>query len=273
MNTSPKIDTTFWDSRRNKITSSAGMWIGGRHVKVRNRDLFEELMGQKTYMQLLILNATGRMVNKNIADWIEVNFAGLSYPDARIWCNQIAAIAATSGTTIPAATIAGTLASDSRAYGPRTNVFSINFLKKAMEHKNKRRPLSEFIEAQPKLHGRPDISGFARPVDREDERTGPYRRLMAKFEIKEGKYLQLALEIDKYLYDNYGSGINSGGFASAFFADQGFTAEQTYNIKSLSVASGVLACAVDNQNAPANSFLPLRCDDIDYQGVKARELP
>jgi citrate synthase len=37
--------------------------------------------------------------------------------------------------------------------------------------------------------------------------------------------------------------------------------------------SGVTACYVDAVERPAETFLPLRCDDIDYQGPPPRDVP
>jgi hypothetical protein len=42
---------------------------------------------------------------------------------------------------------------------------------------------------------------------------------------------------------------------------------------SMLVASGVTACYLDTYHRPADTFLPLRCDDIDYQGSAKRTVP
>ncbi|MDF3013596.1 MAG: hypothetical protein K0Q78_1800, partial [Cellvibrio sp.] len=36
---------------------------------------------------------------------------------------------------------------------------------------------------------------------------------------------------------------------------------------------GVTACYLDTYHRPPDTFLPLRCTDIDYQGAAARPVP
>lgn len=37
--------------------------------------------------------------------------------------------------------------------------------------------------------------------------------------------------------------------------------------------SGVTVCYVEEADKPPESFLPLRCDDIEYQGKPPRKVP
>ena len=60
---------------------------------------------------------------------------------------------------------------------------------------------------------------------------------------------------------------------SAFLSDQKFTPKEVYQIFSTLVMSGVTACYLDTEKKPADSFLTLRCDDIDYQGAQQRPVP
>jgi citrate synthase len=59
----------------------------------------------------------------------------------------------------------------------------------------------------------------------------------------------------------------------AFLVDQGFTPQEIYRIFSISVNSGVTACYIEAAESSPESFLPLRCCDMDYQGHPPRELP
>ena len=94
-----------------------------------------------------------------------------------------------------------------------------------------------------------------------------------KIGFKVGKHIKLGLEIESYLIENYGQSMNVGGYISAFLADQKLTAEEVYCLFPTMVSSGITACYVDDANKPAGHFLPLRCDDIEYAGPAARELP
>src|SRR5690606_29156545 len=94
--------------------------------------MLEELIGKKSYFQIMMLNATGRLVDRNLADWFEAIFGCLSWPDPRIWCNQIGALAGTARTNNMVATIMGALASDSRTYGPLTVIEGATFIQQAL---------------------------------------------------------------------------------------------------------------------------------------------
>jgi len=67
--------------------------------------------------------------------------------------------------------------------------------------------------------------------------------------------------------------MNINGYMSAFLSDQGFSAQEVYRMFSMLVASGVTACYLDTYRQPAGSFLPLRCEDISYQGPAQRAVP
>lgn len=261
----------WWENQRGQINSTVGKWRGGIDVSVQGRSLFKELIGEISLMQLTILNATGKLVKRNVADWIEVNFMGVSYPDSRIWCNQIAALAADTGASVVAASTAACLSADSRAYGgSQTSESCMTFLQSALKERQQGRSLAEVLSAVPHKKGKPIIVGFARPVDKDDERLQPYMAEQARLKIPQGDYLKLALELSDYLHQHYGLSVNSGGYASAFLLDQGFSPQQGYRIKALCVAGGALGCYRDFIDRPQGAFLPQHCADIDYTGPAPR---
>jgi len=264
----------FWDNRRSKITSSIGGWQGGKDVVSHGHSLIHELLGNISYMQMIILNVTGRLVDKKLAKWFEGNFIGLSYPDSRIWCNQIGALAGTMRTSPVAATVAGILGTDSRAYGgSQTSRIGMEYIQQALNKFKQGASIQEIISQSPHKNKRPVINGFARPVKKKDERIEPYEKMTKKLGFEVGEHLSLAYKIGEHLEKEYGLGMNSGGYTCAFFADQCFNAEEVYQIKAIAASSGIMACFIDNISQPPDSFLPLRCEDVLYIGVAARELP
>ncbi|KMT63721.1 hypothetical protein [Catenovulum maritimum] len=266
-------NTEYWDKRNQTIFNSVGHWQGGVDVTIENKSLMTELMGQVTYMQLHILNATGQLVAKNIADWIEVCFMGLSYPDSRIWCNQVAAYAGDTKTSVVAAAASAILAADSRGYGgSHARKMSMAAQLLAFEQYQQGMPLDEIIRQAKFKNGKPIIVGFARPIDRDDERLKPFAEIQQKLEIEQGQYLKFAFLLSDYLKQHFNLSINCGGYASAFLLDQGFSPDDGYKINSFSVVSGAIACFRDQQAQSPNSFLPMKCQDIDYTGPQPREL-
>ncbi len=273
---SKETDTSFWDSKRGKIhTRKGGVLISEGRVISHGYDLLNDLMGRSSYFQLLILNATGRVVERRVADWLEAYFFCLSYPDSRIWCNHVGSLAGTLKTSPVAAISAGVLCSDSRLYGPGAVLSSVGFITNALFKKKNGMTAEEIVEAHPRRRpdGAPMISGFNRPVAKGDERIPALERITEQFGFQRGKHLKLAYEIEAVLSQKYNEFMNSGGYRSAFLSDQGFRADEIYRLLSQMVTAGVMACYSEAVDHPGGAFFPLRCDDIDYQGNPPRVLP
>ncbi|MFY0675691.1 MAG: hypothetical protein JXR18_00240 [Neptuniibacter sp.] len=264
----------FLDQQRGVVRSRTGGWFPGKGVFSHGYSMMDELVGEKSYFQVLILNATGKMVDKAMADWVEAIYICLSWPDPRIWCNQIGALGGTSKCSVVAATVAGTLASDSRTYGVRPLIDGVEFIQNAMHQKRQGLNVPSIVESECAKHaGKPYIVGYARPIAKGDERLEAMERVSEALGFSEGKHLTLAYDIEQELRNRFDEGMNINGYMSAFLSDQGFTAQEVYQMFSLLVMSGVTACYLDTLNRPTGAFLPLKCIDMDYQGKSPRPVP
>lgn len=274
MKTKPPIDTGSWDRNRGIIRSRKGGWKIGEAVYCHGYDMIDDFMGHKSYFQVLILNATGRLVEKRLADWLEAIFIGLSWPDPRVWCNQIGALAGTMRASVVAATTAGVLAADSRNYAQRTLVEGCKFISFALSETRKGLTAEEFVMQQiTETGGTPKFMGYARPVAKGDERVPAMERIAKAHGFTDGEHLNLAYAIEKILLERFDESMNLTGYMAAFFSDQDFSGEEAYRICSIWVNSGVTACYTDTIARPAGTFMPLRCDDIEYQGPPPRAVP
>lgn len=268
-----KSNVEYWESKRNKIETNIGKWTGGKDVICHGYSMMNELLGHVSYMQMIVLNITGRMISVNLSKWLEGNFIGVSYPDSRIWCNQIAALAGTSKTSVVAATVAGTLAADSRAYGGgQTSKIGMHFIQNALLDFDSGSTIEQILSKSATKNNKPIISGYARPIRRIDERIPPHQKMTKQLGFDIGKHLSLAYKIDSYLETKFGLGMNIAGYSCAFLSDQGFTPNEMYQIKALMVSSGVTACFIDNIKNEPHTFLPLHCEDILYDGPEHRDL-
>jgi citrate synthase len=221
-----------------------------------------------------MMSVLGYLPEKRLADWIEAGFICMSYPDPRIWCNQIGALGGTTQTKVVGATIAGILASDSTMYGSRPLLDGVSFIHDALKKYKSGLSVDDIVQQEAQQHrGKVQITGYARPLVAGDERIVAMERVTEQLEFERGEHLQLAYEIEKVLRDQHQESMNINGYVSAFLSDQGLSAEQIYRLCSLCVMSGVTACYVEEQDKPPESFLPLRCDDIDYQGKAPRKVP
>lgn len=269
-----KNRTSFWDQRRGKIFSSKGGWKIGKGIFNHGYSMMDDFVGKTSYMQVVMLNATGRLPERNLAEWLEAFFICLSWPDPRIWCNQIGALNGETHTSATAATSAGLLAMDSRAYGAWTLIEGVNVIQKALEQYRQGVLVEEIVKSAGQLVGaKPAITGYARPIAKGDERVGAMEKVTEQLGFEIGEHLKLAYMIEDYLSINFNESMNINGYVSAFLSDQGFTAEEVYRMSATLVASGVTACYTDTRDKVPNSFLPLRCDDIEYEGKPARAVP
>ena len=98
-------------------------------------------------------------------------------------------------------------------------------------------------------------------------------RTASKLGLKDGKHLTLAYEIEKIMRAKWGESMNLAGYCAAFFSDQGFVAHEVYCLLSCWVNSGIHACYAEAADQPPESFFPLHCEDIDYQGKPPRPVP
>jgi hypothetical protein len=264
----------YLDELRGKIISNTGGWFPGKGVFSHGYSMLEELVGEKSYFQILILNATGKMVDKPFAAWMEAIYGCLSWPDPRIWCNQIGALSGTARTSVVAATAMGCLASDSRTYGVFPLLEGVRFIQSAIQRHEQGLTPQQIVSEVVALHrGKPYIVGYKRPIAKGDERLETMERVAKTLGFSDGEHLQLAYAIEKILLAEFDEGMNINGYMSAFLSDQGFSAQEVYRMFSMLVASGVTACYLDTYQRPPDTFLPLRCVDIDYQGAASRPVP
>ena len=267
-------NTDYWDARRNNVFSAAGGWILGKGAFSYGHNLLDGIIGEHSYMQIHVLNATGKMPERKIADWVEAVFIFQSWPDSRIWCNQIGALGGAAKCPDAAAIAAGVQAAYSEVYGGGTILKGCEFLHSAYAKRQQGLSIKEIVEFEvSRRRGRPDITGFARPLVKGDERVEILWAYARELGFPVGPHEQLAHDVEEYLQAQYGERMNMNGVVAAFGTDQGYSPEQLKNISAAIVSSGIEACYVDNVDRPQGSFLPLRCDDIDYVGKAIREVP
>lgn len=263
-----------WDQRRGKIISKKGGWRVGSGVESHGYDLINELVGHYSYMQVVVLNATGKMPSRKLADWLEAIHICLSWPDPRIWCNRVGALGGSAKASPIASVCSGTMAADSKSYGIRPLVEGVSFITGALKEISRRNISVEgYIEEEiSRRGGKPFFMGYARPLAKGDERIGAMEGVTKKLGFEIGPHLELAYEIEKVLLLKFDETMNINGYGSAFMADQDISAVEIYRVCSVLVASGVAASYVDNIDEEAGLFSPLRVSDISYEGKKSRSL-
>ncbi|WP_076420461.1 hypothetical protein [Colwellia sp. UCD-KL20] len=260
-----------WEHYHGRIVSARGGWKIGEGVQCCGYDMMEDLVGKKSYMQVVILNATGRLPSKALADWIEAIHICLSWPDPRIWCNRIGALAGSARTTAVAASTLGVLAADSKSYGIKPLISGVGFIQYAHKEITKGISIDDFIINEVKKNGgKPYLMGYIRPIAKGDERIPAMEKVTKDLNFTIGKHLSLAYKIEEHLNKKFDETMNVNGYVSAFLSDQGYSAEEVYRIFSSLVISGVTACYTDTRERVKGGFSPLKTSDVTYTGKAFR---
>lgn len=267
-------DTTFWDQRRSRIRTRKGGWRIGGGISVHGHSLLEDLVGRRSFFEVLYLEVTGKLPDPRLARWIEASFLCLAFPDPRIWCNQIGALAGSVRLTPTVGISAGVMASESTLYGPGSTRPAHDFLVSAQAARMSGTSLEAFIASRTRPGGRVRAPGFTRPIAQGDDRVPALAGLAVELGFVNGTYLGLALEIDALLAPHGDAGLNMLGYLAAFLLDHGdMQIADGECLYALAVNAGVHACYAEAASAPAGGFLPLSCADVQYRGAPARPLP
>lgn len=266
-------EATIWDARRGRIVTRKGGWRIGEGVRVGPHSLFDEIIGTYGFFDLVFLQVTDRLPPPGFVRWMEGMLMCGSFPDPRIWCNQVGALAGTMRCTPVAAVTAGTLASDSFLYGPGVARIALEFIAAAVREARAGATAEQIVARRSKPDGSVRLPGYSRPVAEGDDRVDVLRRLAAQLDLHEGEHTAIAWQIDAYLRAHGKDSINAVGYGAAFVQDQGVSVEETYRLFSLGVSGGVHGCYSEAADEPAGTFLPLRVDDVEYTGAPARALP
>lgn len=268
----------FWNSKHGHITSTKGGWRIGEAVYNHGYSMMDELIGNISYFQLMLLNVTGKIPEARLANWLESSYICMSWPDSRIWCNQIGALAGNAKTKPSSACVAGVLASDSILYGPGSLPACMKFISDAAKEHKLGLTIKEIVDKHAHWNisddgsKKPQIPGYARPIAKGDERVIAMKKESRKLGFPIAEHEKLSNDIANYLRKYYDEDINIGGYTVAFLVDQNIQSTDLYRFSVNRVSAGVQACYSEAADNPSGSFLPLKCNDIEYTGVAPRAL-
>lgn len=266
---------SLWDRRRGVIRSRKGGWIIGQGVYYGRYSLLDDLVGRASYFQTMFLSVLDELPERRIADWAEAVYQCMSYPDPRIWCNHIGSLSGTARSSAIAGTTAGILASDSNMYGPGVVIKNVyEFVQQGLARKENGDLLPQILKDNVRRRGsRLIIPGFGRPVATGDERIATMERVSKELGLEAGPHLTFAYDVERYLLETQEETLNLTGYAVVVMMDFGWNFLQIQRVSAILVTSGVAACYSEAYENPPESFLPLRCEDIEYRGHALRPVP
>lgn len=257
---------------RDCITSKSGGWTIGGETTMHGYNIQQQLGVHATWMQTMLLSVTGKLAPVSHAHFIEKVFILTGYPDARLWCNRVAALAGSAKCTATASYSAGISSAEATLYGRQADYKSACLLLEAKRRYDEggEEALSLFIARQ--LKENRAVYGFGRPLLKADERIRPLSNEAVRLGIHSGEHLAVALKIEQQL-KKYKMIMNYGGYVMAHLLDMQFSPKEIYRLLALAFYTGIVPCYIEAFENEPGTFLPIACEDILYEGREERAMP
>ena len=251
-----------------KLVTSAGAFFPGERVVFRGQDLFTSLKNLD-WLELYLFGITGRRYTPQQMRVLHVCWTHNSYPDARLWNNRVAALAGTTRSTGALGISAALAVSEASIYGGATQIRCCEFLTRAKKMLDEGADLDELVRSEIKV--KRGIGGYGRPIVSTDERIAPIMAIVREQGLENGPHLKLAFEVERILLEGrWRWHINSVGLTAALCADFGLSPHEYYLVAVPVFLAGMPPCYIDAVEKTENSFFPLPCRMISYEGVASR---
>ncbi|MFP5394246.1 MAG: citryl-CoA lyase [Gammaproteobacteria bacterium] len=253
-----------------RIRTAMGACYPGSHAVFRGHDLHGEL-ADLDWVELFVFGITGRRLTPAQKRMVGALWVHTSYPDARLWNNRVAALAASNRSTPNLGLVAALAVSEATVYGGQAGLASLGFLQRAAREVADGAQLETLVLAEA---GQRRVYGYGRPINSLDERIPGIMALARELGLAEGVHLKLAFDIEAILVARWPQlRMNYAALHAAIISDMGMNAREYQMLRLPTFLAGMPPGIVDAADKPAGAFLPIRCDDIDYTGVAKREWP
>lgn len=250
--------------------TSMGGWLPKEgKVYLRGKEVLTQLKEYRWH-QYLLYGVTG-IDSKKLARLYEgIWVISCSFPDPRLWNNQVAALGGTARSTGALSTAGALAVTEATIYGLKPIKGVMDFIYRAAESLDSGNSLEDIIKSELKKYR--SIYGYGRPLRANDERVVPLMDFAHSIGAGAGPYTKLAFKIDDYMKaSKYGYRINIAGVSAALVADEGITAEQHYHMASVAFSAGIIPCYIDSASKPEGAFFPFRISSVKYSGAQNKK--
>ncbi len=250
-----------------RLTTRVGACYPGSHANFRGHDLHLDLK-DLDWVELYIFGITGRRFSEAQVRLLHAIWVYTSYPDARLWNNRVAALAASARSSSNLGMAAAIAVSEATVYGGRAGLQSMQFLMRARAALDSGVELSAFVQIE--LMAR-RIYGYGRPINSTDERIPWMMALAKELGVDQGRHLTLAFDVEKILLPRYPKlRMNYAALHAALIADLGLSLREYQLLRVPTFMAGMVPCSVEAAEKPQGAIFPTPCTGVTYEGADIR---
>jgi citrate synthase len=232
-----------------EIRTRVGIARLGCHVVVHGKDLHRECL-DLGFVHYLLFCVTGRVFDSARAGVLERLWVATGYPDARIWCNRVAAYLGSARVDPGLALSAALAASNSTAYGFRAMSAAYAVQADIPDELAAREAWLDHMFAE-----RRHLAGYGRPARGSDERIAVALDSLARAGLSAGPALKRAFSIDRMLGARKGIYANIAAVWAALAIDFGIDRREYEAFMLLMFAPGYMAVYAEWRGRPPLDFL------------------
>lgn len=250
-----------------RLRTRMGACFPGSHAVFRGNDLHERLR-DLDWVGLYVFGITGRRLSGAEVELLHALWVCTSYPDARLWNNRVAALAASARSSSNLGITAALAVSEAKAYGGQAGLMAMEFLQRAQRGVENGESVDILVATE---IGARHIYGYGRPIPSADERIPWVVALAGRLGLDSGVHLKLAFEVERVLLPRFPQlRINYAAVYAALVADMGFSLREYQILRVPTFLAGMAPCAVEAAENPEGTLFPTPCDGVTYEGVGVR---
>lgn len=224
---------------------------------------------ENIWFDVYLKATTGKVFSKEEVKLLNAIWVCTSYPDARLWNNRVAGLAASSQSTPELGLSAALSVSEATIYGGGPGVKSIDFLINCRIELEKGQNLKNLVTEKIKTD---KIYGFGRPINNVDERLQWISKIACELGLDKGPHLKIAKNIESILLEKSPNlKMNYSAMSAGLCADLGFSVREYQKFRVPQLLAGMTPCWVESQKNGPNSLFKMDCSDISYTGTKHRK--
>jgi len=247
-------------------TRVGACWPGSRAV-FRGHDLHVDLKDMD-WIELYVFGITGRRFSAQQIQLLHAIWVYTSYPDARLWNNRVAALAASARSSSNLGITAALAVSEAMVYGGGAGIRAMDFLLRANQAIEQGADMEEWVLAEARERR---IYGYGRPINSTDERIPWMMALVRRLGLDQGPHLTLAFEVERILLPRYPQlRMNYAALHAALIADMGLSLREYQLLRIPTFLAGMAPCSMESGEKPEGTLFPTPCHGISYEGVGKR---